>query len=102
MKKNTLNEIKNMDIKAIVQKLKEAKKELVDLLLDKNMGKLKDLKAVYKKRKDVARMLTVLQQKQSLEELESSSRNQESRIKSKVETKESKFDEKKGKITTSP
>lgn len=70
MKKNALLEIKNMDVNLIIQKIKETKKQIADSILDKNMGKLKDLKTIYKKKKDVAQMKTILRQKQLLEKLE--------------------------------
>ncbi|MDO8499035.1 MAG: 50S ribosomal protein L29 [bacterium] len=65
-----LNEIKTLDIKALVLKSKTLKGEIADLVLDKNMNKLKDLKSIDKKRKDLARTLTVLEQKRLIEQLE--------------------------------
>lgn len=69
MKKNDLQEIKGLNIKAITEKIKVVKQEISTLILDKNMSKLKDLKSISKKRKDVAQMMTVVRQKQLLEEL---------------------------------
>jgi len=40
------------------------------LVIDKNTNKLKDKKAIFKKRKDLAKVLTVLRQKELLNELE--------------------------------
>lgn len=71
MKKSELGEIKKMETKALIEKIKQAKKELVDLKFDQNLGKLKDKKQVYKKRKDIAQMMTILKQKEMLEQLES-------------------------------
>ncbi len=70
MKRNDFLEIKNLEIKALGQKIDTAKKELAGLVMDKNMSKLKDRKSISKKRKDIARMMTVLRQKQLLGELE--------------------------------
>lgn len=70
MKKNALVEIKQMNIIQILEKVKSEKKAVSDLTLDKNMRKLKDLKSVHKKKKDIAQMLTILKQKQLLAELE--------------------------------
>lgn len=70
MKKNELAEIKKMDIKSIAERVKKVKSELTDLVLDKNMNKLTNLKGSKAKRKDVAQMLTVIKQKQLLQELE--------------------------------
>lgn len=69
MKRNDFQEIKGLSIKAITEKIKAAKKEIADLVIDKNMSKLKDLKSISKKRKDVAQMMTVLRQKELLEQL---------------------------------
>lgn len=62
--------IKNMDTKSIFATAKQMRLEIADLMIDKNMNKLKDLKSIDKKRKDLARTLTVLNQKQGLEKLE--------------------------------
>jgi ribosomal protein L29 len=70
MKRNELLEIKKMDSGAINEKVKKTRKEITDLVLDKNMNKLKNLKAIFNKRKEVAKMLTILKQKQLLKELE--------------------------------
>lgn len=71
MKKTELNSLKGLSIKELVDKVKLAKAEIAEAVFDKNMKKLKDLKSVAKKRKDLARILTILQQKQLLKELES-------------------------------
>lgn len=70
MKKNEKVNIKGMDIKSLQSKVINLKKEIADLTFEKNTKKLKDLKSVDKKRKEVAFILTVLQQKQLLEKLE--------------------------------
>lgn len=73
-----LNEIKTLDVKALVLKAKTLRGEIADLVLDKNMNKLKDLKSIDKKKKDLARTLTVLEQKKLIEKLESSGKSPES------------------------
>lgn len=70
MKKTELNSLKGLSIKELADKVKLAKAEIAEAVFDKNMKKLKDLKSVFKKRKDLARILTILQQKQLLAELE--------------------------------
>lgn len=79
MKKTDFIEIKTLSIEELLKKVGTIKMELVELILDQNMKKQKDVKLVFKKRKDLAQVLTVLRQKQLLAELES-----------KVETKEKK------------
>lgn len=70
MKKNELTEIKNLTIDQLVKKAVGLKKDIAGLVLDKNMRKLKDLKSVSKKKKDLARVLTFARQKQLLGEIE--------------------------------
>lgn len=70
MKRNDFGQIKEMDIKTLMVKAAAIKAEIPDLILDKNMNKLKDLKKISKKRKDLAQILTVLKQKELLGEIE--------------------------------
>lgn len=70
MKKNEFVIVKGLDIKELIVKLKTLKKEIENLHFDKNMKKLKDLKSIDKKRKDLAQVLTVLNQKKLLAKLE--------------------------------
>lgn len=70
MKKQELVDVKQLEVKEILGKVGSLRKELVDLVLDKNMKKLKDVKVVSKKRRDVATLLTIARQKQLLQELE--------------------------------
>ncbi len=72
MKRSQLIEIKQLAVKEILTKVLVSKKELSDLILDKNMDKLKDKKVVAKKKKDIAQMLTIARQKQLLGEIEAS------------------------------
>lgn len=62
--------VKNMDTKSILATAKQLRGEIAELIVDKNLNKLKDLKSMDKKRKILARVLTVLNQKQVLERLE--------------------------------
>lgn len=71
MKKNELVQIKGLNIKELKDKVKSQREAVANLTLDKNRSKLKDTKAVFKKRKDLAQVLTVLRQKEMLEQLES-------------------------------
>jgi len=70
MKKTDLHETKDLDVKALKQKGIDLKKELSQLILDKNMNKLNDLKVLNKKRKDLAQVLTIMNQKLTLIKLE--------------------------------
>lgn len=69
MKKNELIQIKGLNIKELKDKVKSLREEVANLTLDKNRNKLKDTKAYFKKRKELAQVLTVLRQKEMLEQL---------------------------------
>lgn len=69
MKKNDLQEIKRLDEKALIAKAVLLKQEASNLVLDKNTNVLKDARKIFKVRKDLAQILTVLRQKQLLSEL---------------------------------
>lgn len=69
-KRTQFTEIKGLSVEELIKKLLAAKKELVDLGMDKNMGKQKDVKLSLKKRKEIAQLSTILRQKQLLGELE--------------------------------
>lgn len=71
MKKNDFAEIKVLDMKALEKKAEDLREELAKLMLDKNMNNLKDLKAISKKKKDLAQIATVMRQKELLEMLQS-------------------------------
>ena len=70
MKRQQLIQIKGLDLKELKEKAKALKSEIADLVMDKNMKKLKDLKIIRKKRKDLAQVLTVARQKEMLQQLE--------------------------------
>lgn len=69
MKKNDLKEVKTLDIKELKARVVKARTEVADLTMEKNMKKLKNIKEVVSKRKNLAQMLTVLRQKELLEQL---------------------------------
>lgn len=62
--------IRNMDIKSIFATAKTLRNEIADLMVDKNLKRLKDLKSVQKKRKELARTMTIFNQKKVLVALE--------------------------------
>lgn len=71
MKKQEFIQIKGLDIKELGVKVKALRAEMANLELDKNMKKLKNLKEISKKKKELAQILTVIRQKQLLVQLES-------------------------------
>lgn len=68
--KDYKNEIKGLDLTALINKAKALKVEINDLVLDKNINKMKNLKSINNKRKDLARIMTVMAQKQLIAMLE--------------------------------
>ncbi len=82
MKKTEFVEIKKMDIPALKEKAKKIKEEIAGLIIDKNMNKMPNLKLIKSKRNELAKTLTVWQQKRLLQELEQQEeKNEEERIK---------------------
>jgi ribosomal protein L29 len=68
--KDFKNEIKGLDLTALINKAKALKVEINDLVLDKNINKMKNLKSINNRRKDLARVMTVMAQKQLIAMLE--------------------------------
>lgn len=69
--KDLKNEIKVLDIAGLIAKAKALKIEINDLVLDKNINKIKDLKSINKKRKEMARILTAMNVKKMIAGIES-------------------------------
>lgn len=80
MKKSELTVIKGLNFKELKEKVKTLRRDIEELVMDKNMKKLKDLKIISKKKKDLAQVLTILRQKQMLEELTPKTENSEKEI----------------------
>lgn len=105
MKRTELKEIKGLDIKELISRIGNAKKELTGLVIEKNgqasAKGAKDVKLASKKRRDIAQMWTILRQKQLLEEIVSSVKSQES---NEVKTQNSKVKNasKKSKVSKKP
>ncbi|MBI4125196.1 MAG: 50S ribosomal protein L29 [Deltaproteobacteria bacterium] len=59
------NEIRSQDPKEIAKMIEEKRKALFDLRLKKAIGQLADLSAMGKNKRDAARMLTILREKES-------------------------------------
>ena len=70
MKKNDWLQIKALDLKELKTKSLAIKTEIANIVMDKNMKKLKDLKTILKKKKELAQVLTIMKQKQQLIQLE--------------------------------
>lgn len=70
MKKADTIEIKKMEIKELVARLKKERSEMQSKVLEKSMGKLKNIKEINNKRKNIARILTALWQKEMIKNME--------------------------------
>lgn len=64
MKKNDRNKMREKDVSELKSMVTEAKNALLSLRLDFSMGKVKNTKALFEKRKEIARMLTYLKEKE--------------------------------------
>lgn len=78
MKKQEFVQIKGLDLKELKVKAGVLRAEIANLTLDKNMKKLKDLKTISKKKKELAKVLTVIRQKELLMQLETEVESQKS------------------------
>lgn len=103
MKKNDFLQIKNLEEKQLLDKVHLLNKEIAELVWDKNMNKLKDTKSIFRKRKNLAQVMTILRQKQLISQLSvvSKSVKTEEQItgKPKSENKKLKTDNRKGSET---
>lgn len=63
MKKKDLDELKNKGISDLKIEIKKLQKEAIDTLLELKIGKIKNVHAYNQKRKDIARVKTVLKMK---------------------------------------
>ena len=70
MKKTNLTEYRNMAVEAIDTKIKDLKAEIATKRLEKAMDKLKDHKVIWKLRKEVAVLSTILGQKITIAKIE--------------------------------
>lgn len=70
MKKTDIDNLRKMNTSDLSRKEREMRGQLADLVIDRSMSKISDKKAILKKRRERAVVLTILRQKKLLEELE--------------------------------
>lgn len=63
MKKNLLLEVKSENLDKLQERLAKEKKELTGLYLEVKTKKLKDVRKIFHKRKDISQILTLINQK---------------------------------------
>lgn len=81
MKKGAFAAMYGLEPKELREKVKALKKEVADLVIDKNMRKLKDLKSISKRKKELAQVLTVVRQKELFSTMEKKGRTELSKNK---------------------
>ncbi|MDP3988510.1 MAG: 50S ribosomal protein L29 [Candidatus Levybacteria bacterium] len=64
MKTKVKKDLHAKTLKELQTELKEAREQLFSLKLDKAQNKLKNLRAVFTKRKDIARILSIIKEKE--------------------------------------
>jgi ribosomal protein L29 len=63
MKKELKEQLKQKDLKDLVEEVKKVNKEIFDLRMSKETGKLKNLRSLFLKRKELAVIKTIISQK---------------------------------------
>ncbi len=66
MKKTASKDLEQKNAQELMSLLKTDREELAQLTLDKNTGKLKNLRSIFHKKKEIARILTTIRQKELL------------------------------------
>lgn len=61
--KKDLKEIVNKSDKELVTALSEKREELINLVLDNKQNKLKNTRSIFNKRKEIARVLTLIRER---------------------------------------
>jgi ribosomal protein L29 len=82
MKKEDKKELKSKTREELIKELRDARAFAARLTIDMASGKVENTNALYKKKKDIARILTFLSQKQFMEKSENT--NKEERISTKA------------------
>ena len=68
MKRKDILKLHQLKINELKEKLVQARRELVDLMMISGREKIKDVKVIAKKRDEIARIATILREKELMEE----------------------------------
>ncbi len=68
MKKSVFKDLRNKSEEELKKMVADTKKELVKIMVQHKSGKLKDVMLSRRKKKDIARMLTILREKKITQE----------------------------------
>lgn len=69
MKRREIQKLHQLSLKELKEMLSQVEKELIDLKMSSGGEKAKDIRAMAKKRDDLARIKTISKEKQFLEEV---------------------------------
>jgi ribosomal protein L29 len=69
MKRREIQKLHQLSLKELKEMLSQVEKGLIDLKMGSGREKAKDIRAMAKKRDDLARIKTILKEKQFLEEV---------------------------------
>ena len=64
MKKEQKKELRAKTVEELIKELRDMRAEVSKLKIDMKMGKIENTNLVYRKKKDIARVLTFLSQKE--------------------------------------
>lgn len=71
MKKQQLKDLRNKSVKDLTVSLSNLKKEVANLKINHQLGKLKNVRSISGKKRDIAQTFTVLNQKLNIENITS-------------------------------
>lgn len=70
MKKKDLEQLKTQDIKALKKKVADAKQEAANFKIEISLGKVKNVHSILQKKKEIAKVMTVLNFKSKIAKTE--------------------------------
>jgi len=75
MKTRDKKSLQELSLTKLTERLKEARREYLDFLLQQKIRKIKDVHAAFKKRKEIAQILTFINSKRKKLELKNGQTN---------------------------
>ncbi|MEX2028700.1 MAG: 50S ribosomal protein L29 [Candidatus Curtissbacteria bacterium] len=70
MKKKDLEQLKSQDIKTLKKKVDDLKKEAANFKIEISLGKVKNVHSISQKKKDIAKIMTILNIKSKIAKIE--------------------------------
>lgn len=81
MKNSELKDLKSKTVKDLIQKTKDLKKEIVELMMEKSQAKLKNVHKILAKRREIAITLTLINLKKFESKIVKTEKSKESKEK---------------------